>query len=256
MNLPPVQTKDRLDFAWAEGAVMLRDRTIVDDAGPLRVEMLDAIVLGPSCSVSGSALASVLDTGCSIAWRNHSKIISFSAAPRSGDGALAERQAAVSSLRTLRTSSARKLLELRFGESPPSRYSVDQLRGWEGSRMRRMFAQESSDFGIEWAGRSNDPNGGFEHVDSVNAALSAAFSKSYTYAHLVLLTLGLSPSLGVLHRGQRRSMVFDAADLFKPDLAREVFERAAESRPPITSAEVRAIMRPKIVSSIRDALWA
>ena len=45
---------------------------------------------------------------------------------------------------------------VRFGEEPPARRSVDQLRGIEGARVREMYKRIVAKYGVEWKAHNYD----------------------------------------------------------------------------------------------------
>jgi CRISPR-associated protein Cas1 len=44
----------------------------------------------------------------------------------------------------------RKMYEIRFGAKPPARRSVEQLRGIEGVRVRKIYQLLAQKFGVHW----------------------------------------------------------------------------------------------------------
>src|SRR6266511_4036936 len=50
----------------------------------------------------------------------------------------------------------RKMYALRFKEDPPERRSVEQLRGIEGVRVRKMYELLARQYGVEWKNRNYD----------------------------------------------------------------------------------------------------
>ena len=50
----------------------------------------------------------------------------------------------------------RKMYAIRFGEEPPARRSVEQLRGIEGARVRQTYQLLARQFGVQWNGRNYD----------------------------------------------------------------------------------------------------
>ncbi len=50
-----------------------------------------------------------------------------------------------------------QMYALRFGEEPPARRSVDQLRGIEGARVREIYKAAGARHGVSWEGRDYDP---------------------------------------------------------------------------------------------------
>jgi CRISPR-associated protein Cas1 len=115
---------------------------------------------------------------------------------------------------------------------------MQQLRGREGARVRRIYREQAERTGIEWSRRDYDPED-FAGGSAVNQALSAANTSLYGVVHAVIVALGCSPGLGFVHTGHIRSFVYDVADLYKAEIsipvafeiaAREVADIGAETR--------------------------
>ena len=108
----------------------------------------------------------------------------------------------------------RRMYARRFGEEPPARRSVDQLRGIEGARVREFYQLLAQRHGVEWEGRRYDPHdwGG---ADLANRCLSAATAALYGLCEAAILAAGYAPAIGFLHTGKPQSFVYDIADLFK-----------------------------------------
>jgi CRISPR-associated protein Cas1 len=75
----------------------------------------------------------------------------------------------------LRLKVVRKMFEMRFKEQPPERRSVDQLRGIEGVRARKIYEFLARQYGAKWKGRKYDPKD-WSSGDVANRCLSAATS--------------------------------------------------------------------------------
>ncbi len=123
---------------------------------------------------------------------------------------------AVSSTRS-RLAVARMMYQMRFPGEDVSGLTMQQLRGREGSRIRKVYRKMSDETGVPWNGREYDPDN-FFYSDPINMALSAAHSCLYGIAHSVIVALGCSPGLGFIHTGHEKSFVYDIADLYKTEL--------------------------------------
>ena len=118
----------------------------------------------------------------------------------------------------LRLAVARRMYLMRFQGEDVAKLSLQQLRGREGARVRRLYRHNSQRTGIPWDRREYDPDD-FEGGSVVNQALSAANSALYGVVHAVIVALGCSPGLGFVHSGTYRAFVYDIADLYKADLS-------------------------------------
>lgn len=97
---------------------------------------------------------------------------------------------------------------MRFPGEDVSDLSMQQLRGREGARVRRLYRAHAERTGIKWERREYDPND-FDSGSSVNQALSAANTSLYGVVHAVIVALGCSPGLGFVHTGHIKSFVYD-----------------------------------------------
>src|SRR5258708_9980000 len=102
---------------------------------------------------------------------------------------------------------------MRFGEEPPERRSVEQLRGIEGARVREMYKRIARKYGVEWESREYDPDKW--DASDPNRCLSAATSCLYGVSEAAVLAAGYAPAVGVIHTGKPLSFVYDVADIYK-----------------------------------------
>ena len=103
---------------------------------------------------------------------------------------------------------------VRFGEEPPARRSVEQLRGIEGARVRQTYQLLARQFGISWKGRDYDADD-WDSADLPNRCLSAATSCLYGVTEAAVLAAGYAPAVGFIHTGKPLSFVYDVADVYK-----------------------------------------
>lgn len=94
--------------------------------------------------------------------------------------------------------------------------TLQQLRGREGSRIRKVYQESAKKWNVKWNGREYRPED-FASGDSINQALSAGHACLYGLAHAVIAALGCSPGLGFVHVGHENSFVYDIADLYKAE---------------------------------------
>jgi CRISPR-associated protein Cas1 len=120
----------------------------------------------------------------------------------------------------------RRLYEMRFEEPLPPDLTLRQVRGREGMRVRKAYADASVATGVPWHGRSYE-RGAWHRADPVNRALSAAHSYLYGVCHAAIVSAGFSPALGFVHTGKMLSFVYDVADLYKTSVTVPAAFRAA-----------------------------
>ena len=106
---------------------------------------------------------------------------------------------------------------MRFPDEDVSGLTMQQLRGREGTRVRRAYRTFSKEYDVQWDGREYDPKD-FENSSIVNQALSAANVALYGLVYSIVVAFGISPGLGVVHTGHDMSFVYDIADLYKTEV--------------------------------------
>ncbi|NNH72321.1 type I-E CRISPR-associated endonuclease Cas1 [Nocardia uniformis] len=242
-----VRAQDRLTFIYLERAVVHRDAnaiTATDERGVVHIPAatLGALILGPGTRVTHQAMMLLAESGSTAVWVGE-RGVRYYAHGRSlaRSSRLLEAQAAAVSNQATRLRVARTMYAMRFPDEDTSGLTMQQLRGREGARVRRIYRQHAERTGIDWRRRDYDPNN-FGASDPVNQALSAATTCLYGIAHAVIVALGCAPGLGFVHTGHERSFVFDLADLYKAEFAIPVaFDVAAEGPEDIGAAARRAV---------------
>ncbi|ELY4574815.1 type I-E CRISPR-associated endonuclease Cas1 [Cronobacter turicensis] len=247
--LNPIPLNDRTSMIFLqyghldvlEGAFVLVDKTGVRTHVP--VGAIACIMLEPGTRVSHAAIRLASQVGTLLVWVGEAGVRLY--ASGQPGGARADKllyQAKLALDETLRLKVVRKMYELRFGEPPPARRSVEQLRGIEGARVRQTYALLAKRYGVKWHGRSYDPKG-WEKGDVVNQCISAATSCLYGISEAAILAAGYAPAIGFIHSGKPLSFVYDIADIIKFDaVVPKAFEIAAR-HPEQPDREVRLACR-------------
>lgn len=119
---------------------------------------------------------------------------------------------------------------LRFKEEPPERRSVEQLRGIEGVRVRKMYELLAKQFGVTWRHRNYDHTQ-WGSGDLPNRCLSSATACLYGIAEAAILAAGHAPAIGSIHTGKPQSFVYDIADIFKFETVVPAAFRIAARKP-------------------------
>lgn len=220
-KLRPLPLKDRISVVWVEkgrldmldGAFVVVDRNGVRTHIP--VGSVACLMLQPGTRVSHRAVELAARVGCLLLWVGEGGVRLYAAGQPGG--ARSDRllyQARLALDPALRLKVVRKMYAVRFGEEPPAKRSIDQLRGIEAARVRKMYQNFSDRFGIRWKGRKYDPTH-WEASDAVNQCLSAATAALYGITEAAVLAAGYAPAIGFIHWGKPRSFVYDIADLVK-----------------------------------------
>ena len=179
------------------------------------VGSLACLMLEPGTRISHAAVKLASITGTLLIWVGEAGVRLYSVGQPGGarsDKLLYQAKLALDE--NLRLKIVRKMFEIRFGEPAPERRSVDQLRGIEGARVRKMYQLLAKQYDVEWHGRRYDPKD-WGKGDKVNQCLSVATSCLYGVSEAAILAAGYAPAIGFLHSGKPLSFVYDIADLIK-----------------------------------------
>lgn len=254
LPLKPIPLKDRTSMIFLQygqvdvidGAFVLLDKTGIRTHVP--VGSIACIMLEPGTRVSHAAIKLAAAVGTLLVWVGEAGVRMYASGQPGGarsDKLLYQAQLALDE--SLRLKVVRKMFELRFGEEPPARRSVDQLRGIEGARVRKTYELLAKQYGVKWRGRRYDPKD-WAAGDKTNQCISAATSCLYGITEAAILAAGYAPAIGFLHTGKPLSFVYDIADVIKFDTVVPVAFKVAATHPKEPDREVRLACRDQFRS--------
>ena len=269
--LKPIAIKERLSVLYIEyGQLDVLDGAfVVVDKNGVRTHIpvggVVCLMLEPGTRVSHAACALAARAGTLLVWIGEAGVRLYSAGQPGG--ARADRllyQAKLALDDELRLKVVRKMYALRFGEEPPQRRSVDQLRGIEGARVRETYKRIAAKYGVEWKARNYDTSE-WDKSDLPNRCLSAATSCLYGVTEAAVLAAGYAPAIGFIHTGKPLSFVYDVADVYKFETIVPLAFRIAARNPVNPEQQVRLACRDsfretklleRIIPGIEDMLAA
>lgn len=271
LPLKPLPMKDRVSMIFLRyGQVDVKDGAfvLIDEGGVrthIPVGTVACIMLEPGTRVSHAAAKLAAQVGTLLVWVGEAGVRLYACGQPGGarsDRLLYQAKLALDD--ELRLAVVRKMYELRFGEEPPQKRSVDQLRGIEGARVRKTYQLLAQRYGVKWKGRRYDP-AEWQAGDLVNRCISAANACLYGITEAAILAAGYAPAVGFIHTGKPLSFVYDIADIFKFDTVVPVAFKIAATGTRDADHEVRIACRDifrdtkllkKIIPTIEDVLAA
>jgi CRISPR-associated protein Cas1 len=232
--LPKV--RDALSYLYVEHARIDRHEKSIavwDERGhvPVPSASLALLMLGPGTTITHSAIQALADNNCLVIWcgEENVRFYAFGTGGTRSATALLHQARLVSDEGT-RLEVVKRMYRMRFSDWPGDDLTIEQLRGMEGARVRKLYAEASAQWNVPWDGRVFDrQNWGM--ADTVNRALSCANSCLYGLCHAAILATGYSPGLGFIHTGKQLSFVYDIADLYKAEVTIPVAFEIASQEP-------------------------
>ena len=207
-------------------------------ATPIPAARLAVLMLGPGTSVTHGAVTALARMGCLLLWTGEHGVRIYSVGkPGGASGQHIQKQALSLADPTIRLAAARRLYKVMMGKDPPQGRSIDQLRGLEGVWVRDAYARIALEQGVIWCGRDQ------KSQDPANHAISQATSTLYGISEAVILALGLSPAIGIVHAGSERSLVFDLADTVKFATVVPVAFRVVAEHPDMLGRDLSGAVR-------------
>lgn len=198
-----------------------------NEAVPVPIDQLALLMLGPGSTITHAAVKALSRNNCLLAWTGQDGVRLYAASTGGTYSARRlMRQARLASEDDSRLRVAWRMYRFRFREAIPEEVTLQQIRGMEGIRVRKAYADAAEKYGIAWKGRSYDQDD-WTRGDPVNRALSAANACLYGVCHAAIVSVGYSPGLGFIHTGKMLSFVYDVADLYKTELTVPVAFTAA-----------------------------
>lgn len=270
-RLRPLPVKERLSILFLErgrldvkdGAFVLIDKQGVRTHVP--VGGVACLMLEPGIRLSHAAAVLAARAGTLLVWAGEAGVRLYSAGQPGG--ARSDKllyQASLALDPDARLAVVRRMFARRFGEEPPSRRSVDQLRGIEGARVRAMYELLAKSYRVKWSGRRYDPKE-WGSGDLANRCLSSATACLYGLSEAAILAAGYAPAVGFLHTGRPLSFVYDIADIYKFETVAPVAFKVAARGGNDPEGEVRRGCRDafrqtrlleRIIPDIEDILSA
>jgi CRISPR-associated protein Cas1 len=269
--LKPIAMKERVSLLFIEkGQIDVQDGAfvVIDKTGTrthIPVGSIACLMLEPGTRVSHHAAALAARVGTLLVWVGEAGVRLY--ASGQPGGARADRllyQARLALDDKARLKVVRKMYEMRFGEKPPERRSVEQLRGIEGVRVRKMYLALAARHRVQWTRRNYDPDH-WDFSDLPNRCVSAATACLYGITEAAVLAAGYAPAVGFIHTGKPLSFVYDIADLFKFQTVVPLAFHIASQKPAECERIVRVACRDlfrkegtlsKIIPTIEEVLAA
>ena len=269
--LKPIPMKDRISFLYVEKANLdvLDGAFVVVDKNGVRTHLpvggVACLMLEPGTRVSHAAVSLASRVGCLLIWVGESGVRLY--ASGQPGGATADRllyQAKLALDDSARLKIVRKMYAMRFKQEAPEKRSIEQLRGIEGARVRKLYELIARQYGVTWKTRKYD-HAEWGSGDIPNRCLSAATACLYGICEAAILAAGYAPAIGFIHTGKPQSFVYDIADIFKFETVVPVAFRVAAGRPLEIESEVRLACRDsfrqsrilhRIIPTIEEVLAA
>ena len=215
--------RESISYVYLEHCVIEQDDSSIvaiqnDGRIPIPISTVTCLMLGPGTSITHAAIKAASENGCMVVWCGENAMHFYASGmgeTRSSANLL--RQAKLCMNSATRIEVAKRMYIRRFGSISNPNYTLQQLRGMEGIRVREAYKLASLTTGIPWSSR-NYKKDNWDAQDPINRALSQANALLYSVCQAAIVSLGYSTGLGFIHTGKLLSFVYDIADLYKAEV--------------------------------------
>lgn len=219
--LPRVE--DKFTFLYLEYTRIIQDEYSIaaykdNQKYIIPLAMINALILGPGTSISHAAVKNVVDCGCTLIWSGQD--LNYIYATGMGCGEYSKNlilQAKCYSDNVKHMHVIRRMYQIRYPDVNLAKFSISQMRGMEGKRVKAIYDKLAEKYQVQWDGRAYDTEN-FDRQNSINKMITAGNQLLYAICQAAIISFGMSPGLGFIHNGHTRSFVFDMADLYKEDM--------------------------------------
>lgn len=247
-----IRLEDRVSFLYLEHCSIRQEKTGVvalsadsDGEGQMirrRVQIpvsgISVLQLGPGVSISSAALTSCTRAGATVLVTGGGGVPVYTrAVPLTSSARWAIAQARLVSSERHQRKAAVALYRRQLGmEVDPEETSIKVMRGLEGQVMKLKYREEARRWGVRSFKRDTSAD------DPINLGLNLANGLLYGCAASACASIGVNPALGIIHRGDVRSLLYDLADLYKPTVSIPVAFAGVKEDDPLgfVRREVRA----------------
>ena len=151
--------EDRLSTLYAERCHIDRDDNAVvlvnkDRTVRVPAAFVASLLLGPGTRITHGAVRLLADSGTAVCWVGERGVRMNATGLGPSRGAeLLMRQAYLVTRTKDRLDVARRMYGMRFPDEDVSSATMQQLRGREGARVKKIYRHESARTGVPWSGR-------------------------------------------------------------------------------------------------------
>jgi CRISPR-associated endonuclease Cas1 len=178
---------------------------------------LSAILLGPGTTITHAAVTMLSRLDTPVVWVGEDGVRFYAFGVNVNEKCETSMEHACLYANTKsRENIARKMFSERFPEEDVSLKTIEELRGMEGYRVRKLYQDLSEKYGVFWQGRNS--SGTIQMLglqDDINKIMTLANHTLYCICLSAIVTMGYLPALGFIHVDGKIPFVYDIADLYK-----------------------------------------
>ena len=233
---------EKAKIEQSEYGVQIRQGNKVSE---IPITTISCLILGPGTNITHRAVANIAKAGCSICWMGMEQAVFYAyGEPATNKSKNILKQMHYHESKVLHTEVIHKMYNWRYPNEKIKSASLEELKGFEGKKMKECYAKYAEQYQYDWKGRISSI--GFEKSDLANQYITALNNVLYAITRAIIQIMGYSPSIGFIHTGHIAAFTFDISDLFKEEITIPLAFRLA--------TELRYFDRHKMISEYRNLI--
>lgn len=220
------QVKDKYPFLFIQhGRIEVDDMSIKFICADNKIVkipcgVINCLILGPGTSITHEAIKILGIFNCHVFWMgdNMLRFYSVGISPTNHTKNIYKQ---INAFSKHRLTIVKAMLKSRFHDENFENKTLNQLKGLEGIRVKKLYKELSEKYKISWKGRDAGNISGFNNISITNQYLTLLNQFLYAYVTSVIISLGYSPYIGFIHKGSTLPFTFDIADIFKKEITIE-----------------------------------
>ena len=206
---------EKAKIEQSEYGVQIRQGNKISE---IPITTISCLILGPGTTITHRAVSNIAQAGCSICWMGMNQAVFYAyGTPTTNKSKNILKQMHYHESKVLHTEVIHKMYNWRYPNDKIKSMSLEELKGYEGKKMKECYAYWANEYEIQWDGRSYKTED-FDSSDLTNKYITAINHILYAITQAIIIIMGYSPAIGFIHTGHIDSFVFDISDLFKEEI--------------------------------------
>lgn len=206
---------EKAKIEQSEYGVQIRQGNKISE---IPITTISCLILGLGTSITHRAVSNIAKAGCSICWMGMEQAVFYAyGEPATNKSKNILKQMHYHESKVLHTEVIHKMYNWRYPNEKIKSASLEELKGFEGKKMRECYSEYAEQYHYDWNGRTYKTDD-FDSSDLANKYVTAINHILYAITQAVIQIMGYSPSIGFIHTGHIAAFTFDISDLFKEEI--------------------------------------
>lgn len=169
--------KDKYSFLYIDHAKIVQDEFSIaayrdNKQYQIPLAMVNALLLGPGTSITHAAMKNIADANCTVIWVGHNIHHVYSSGLVTSEyskNLIIQAKTFANEQKHLDV--VKRMYSLRYPNTNLEKFSIQQMRGMEGKRVKELYESYADKYGVAWNGRKYEQDN-WDKADDINKMLT------------------------------------------------------------------------------------